>query len=308
MTRHDLDRALYRLAAAQYGAFGHSQARGLGLTDAMLHTRRRSGLHVQLAPGVSAIAAFPPTWQRQYKAAELTTPGAALCGPAAAKIHDLEGARILKPELVVAYTRSVRNRLARVHRSASSLVTTKDGFRVTTVAQTLFDVMSRSTVRQLERAMDGAILAGQAQVADLDERLRAYDGTRRRNLALWRALVHERAEAGWAPPESELEALLARAYALVAGAPPARRQAMLPWWKGGKGRSDLLVDEWRLILEADGRRWHARVRDFDDDRWRDNTAAANGWRVQRFTHTHLAHRLAEVVVLIGDAGTALRAA
>jgi very-short-patch-repair endonuclease len=48
-----------------------------------------------------------------------------------------------------------------------------------------------------------------------------------------------------------------------------------------------LLPEHRLIVEADGRRWHTRVADFDRDRWRDNEATANGYRTLRFTWVHL---------------------
>jgi very-short-patch-repair endonuclease len=65
---------------------------------------------------------------------------------------------------------------------------------------------------------------------------------------------------------------------------------------------DACIPAWGLVLEADGRRWHARVEDFDRDRWRDNQAAALGLRVMRFTHVHLVHRQLEVIRLIVDAG------
>jgi very-short-patch-repair endonuclease len=50
---------------------------------------------------------------------------------------------------------------------------------------------------------------------------------------------------------------------------------------------DLLLPAHRLIIEADGRRWHTRVQDFDKDRWRDNEAVAHGYRVLHFTWVHL---------------------
>jgi very-short-patch-repair endonuclease len=59
-----------------------------------------------------------------------------------------------------------------------------------------------------------------------------------------------------------------------------------------------------LILEGDGRRWHARVRDFEMDRWRDSVAVAHGFAVQRFTYLHLTRRTREVSGLIAQAGLA----
>jgi very-short-patch-repair endonuclease len=84
--------------------------------------------------------------------------------------------------------------------------------------------------------------------------------------------------------------------------PRMLRQAPLSWWKRGAGRADTLLPDWRTIIEADGRRWHARVRDFDQDRWRDNLAQANGYKVMRFTFTHLHHNPAEVRAIIEESG------
>jgi hypothetical protein len=120
---------------------------------------------------------------------------------------------------------------------------------------------------------------------------------------LLRALVDERLAAGWAPSESELEGLLREAVALVPGCATVQWQFPAPWAPRGQ-RVDGLIPDWRLVLEADGRRWHARVKDFDADRWRDNQAAALGLRVMRFTHPHLTHRMDEVVALISAAGRA----
>lgn len=172
MTRHDLDRALERLARQQCGAFNQQQAVRLGFTRQKPYDRRQCGAHIELAPRVYALATFPPTWQRQYKAAELSLPGAALAGSAAALVQGFDGFRVVRPEIVVPYTRTVRNRLAAVHRSLDSLTTTVDRFTVTTVAQTLFDLMPRIPVHQLERAMDGQILDGRVSVADLSEGFR----------------------------------------------------------------------------------------------------------------------------------------
>jgi len=69
-----------------------------------------------------------------------------------------------------------------------------------------------------------------------------------------------------------------------------------------------MIDAWGLIIEADGRSWHARVAAFETDRWRDNQAAAHGLRVQRFTYTMLRHRPDEVVAIIEQAGHATLAA
>jgi very-short-patch-repair endonuclease len=47
--------------------------------------------------------------------------------------------------------------------------------------------------------------------------------------------------------------------------------------------TDAYIPAWRLIVEADGRRWHQRKADMERDRIRDNAAVANGYAVLRFT-------------------------
>jgi very-short-patch-repair endonuclease len=110
-----------------------------------------------------------------------------------------------------------------------------------------------------------------------------------------RPLVLERLADGWTPPESELEALLFGLLDRLPEKPHAIRQAGLP----SPGRVDLLLPDHRLIVEADGRRWHTRVADFDRDTWRDNQATANGYGVLRFTWVHLHHLTDDVLGLVG---------
>jgi len=267
----------------------------------MVNRRTRRGDLIRLAPGIYAMAGFPPTWLRQYKAAEMSLRDAAIAGLAGAKALGFESFPVSRPELVVAYTANHRTPLATVHRSDRALTTTVDGPRVTTVAQTLFDIVARVALHRWERACDGMLLDGRLAVDELQERLETYRSSRRAGIGLLRALIGERSAQGWAPPASELEALLHETVAMIPECPTVRWQFPAPWDPRAQ-RVDSFITDWRLILEADGRRWHARVQDFDRDRWRDNRAAALGLHVMRFTHAHLLHRRAEVVRLITEAG------
>ena len=78
----------------------------------------------------------------------------------------------------------------------------------------------------------------------------------------------------------------------------AVRQANLPWREPGAGRVDFLFPEWKLIVEVDGRQWHTREQAFEQDRARDNAAAAAGWRVLRFTYRMVVDRPEECVAMI----------
>jgi FAD/FMN-containing dehydrogenase len=307
MTSGDMTRAVERLARRQDGVFSRDQVAALGFSRQMMHDRVRTGAWIRLAPQVFALASAAASWRRQYKAAEISLPGSSLGGLAACKVHRFEDFKVTRPELLVAYTRNYRTPLATVHRSDSALTTTVDGMRVTTIAQTLCDVVSRVRVDRWERAADGLLLEGRLTVEELQERRLRYEHSRRAGMPIFRALVDDRLADGYVPPASQLERALAETLDLVIDLPAAVWQAPAPWAPDNQ-RVDVMIPAWRLVLEADGRRWHARLADFDNDRWRDNQATALGLRVLRFTHLHLTRRRREVVELIAAAGTASAAA
>ena len=67
-------------------------------------------------------------------------------------------------------------------------------------------------------------------------------------------------------------------------------------------RVDAVIEEWRLILEADGRTFHTKHSDFERDRERDNLAVAHGYRVMRFTYRALNSDPAAALRLVLGAG------
>lgn len=245
-----------------------------------------------------ALARSPGTWLRQCKIAELSVDGSAIAGRPAGALHGLTGFRPGPVELLVPANASSRHPLAQLHRYAGAKLTTVEGIRVTTVAQTLFDVAECVGLWKLERALDDAILGKRITVDELDERLQFYVGSRRNGLPRIRPLVVERLAVGWSPPESELEAQLSAVLGRLPSHPVVVRQRAVTWRPSSPGRVDFLLPGHRLIVEADGRRWHTRAADFDRDRWRDNEAAAHHHRVLRFTWVHINHLADQVIDLI----------
>lgn len=294
----ELDRRIEALAGRQHCAFSRAQAFDLGATDRFVHSRLAARHWLRAAAGVYVLASSRGTWLRQCKIAELSVENAAIAGRTAAALHGLDGFNRGGIELVAPANSYCRHPFAEVHRYAGAQVTTVQGIRVTTIPQTLCDVASRVGPWRLERALDDALVRRLITIAEMNERMRFYEGSRRPGLPLIRPLVHERGEDGWTPPESELEALMIDVLGRVPSAPRVVRQAALPWRSAATGRVDFLLPDHALIIEADGRRWHTRVADFDRDRWRDNEAVANGYRVLRFTWVHLNHLATEVVDLV----------
>jgi hypothetical protein len=301
MKNHEVMRQLDALLRRQHGVVQRRQAVALGITPRMIDRRLTSREWLLLAPNVYAVASYVPTWQRQYKAAELSVPDAALSGFAASKVHGWDGFKTAPPEVMVDHRCRHRSPLATVHRGTDVRTTTVQGFKVTTQAQTLCDLLPRMRVDRWESTVDGLLLTNKLGIDDLVERRHAWEQSRRPGIGLLRSLVDERTADGWTPPESELERMLMNAVSLVPECPDVEWQAPAPWAPADQ-RVDGIIRAWMVILEADGRRWHARVGDFDRDAWRDNQAAALGYRVLRFTWHHMVYRLPEVIEIIRQAG------
>ncbi|MEZ5228889.1 MAG: DUF559 domain-containing protein [Acidimicrobiales bacterium] len=70
----------------------------------------------------------------------------------------------------------------------------------------------------------------------------------------------------------------------------ARRQYRPPWYDGWRGVVDFAWPEAKVILEVDGRRFHATSQSADDDERRDLLAIENGWIVIRVGWRTLSNR------------------
>lgn len=292
------DESVLVAARRQHGVFTRDQAFAAGASSRFIDRRLASGAWLRLDNAVYALPAFPPSYLRQLKAAELGSRGAAIAGRAAGALHQLTGFRPVRPEIVVPPTVRAVAGLATVHRYAGAQLTTVRGIRATTIAQTLFDVIRRVDLWTFERAMDDALVTGRLRVAELDERRRFYAGSRRPGLRLLEGLIEERSDEAWEPPESELEAIAAKVLARLAGRVEFRRQIRLRWRDAAPQRVDFVARRRRLIVEVDGRRWHTRVRDFERDLWRTNEAIAHGYAVLRFTWVHLTRSPEAIVAVI----------
>ncbi|HJR92021.1 MAG TPA: type IV toxin-antitoxin system AbiEi family antitoxin domain-containing protein [Acidimicrobiia bacterium] len=287
------DRNVDVYASRQHGVLSLDQARRAGFTDNMVHGRLEAGAWVRLASGVYAVASAPPKWERQVAAAILSRPRAIVSGASAAYLHGFEGYRRGRPEITVPMRTSVRSPLARVARSIwfDELGTTKvSGFKVANVAETLLVLAGRIPAARLERLTDDQLAAGVVAVEDFEPIRRRVSNGRVRGSGVLFPLLDERAADAWEPPANQLEGYLNRLVDDPA-VPPASRQHPFRF-----DRLPMIVDiyiaAWRLILEADGRRWHSRRADFERDRARDNSAAAAGIAVLRFTWRMLTEDLA----------------
>ncbi len=304
---HDIDRKIDRIAQRQCGAFNLAQLRDAGGDSDTARHRIGLGRWIQIAPAVFAVVSFPGTFERQCWASVLGEPDAAIGALAAAHLFGAPDFRPGRPEIVVAPGRNARSEIAKIHRYAGAAVTTLRRLPITTPAQTIFDIAGRVSIDRLEGATDHLLLKGDMTVADLDERLTTYLDSRRPGLPILRLVIAARRAGGYAVPISELERLGDRILRRLSGSPSIVPEASFPWLLGGAGRVDRYLCEEGIIIEFDGRLWHARVQAFDEDRWRDNQAAAAGLVVLRFTWTHVKLRPREVMAIIERTRRARRA-
>jgi very-short-patch-repair endonuclease len=285
-----------RLARRQEGVFSRTQLLRRGVKEGAIERRLAAGHWVVLAPGVYGFPSHAGTWLRQVWIAILAHPGSAAGLETAAALRSFEGYGDAPIELVAPKSASARSSVANIHRYDGARISLVRGLPATTAAQTIADLCGGRSVARVEPALDRLILAGRVTLAELEERVRFYEGSRRRGLPLFAALVAERGEGAWRPSESQLEDLLRKLVRRLNGVEVAW-QPSLPWRPTTGERLDAMLTSHGTILEADGRTWHARLRDFDADRWRDNEAAAHGLVVLRFSFVHLTHRFTDCVDL-----------
>ena len=177
-----------------------------------------------------------------------------------------------------------RSRTVQVHRSRHHRFASHDGLRVTRFEQVL--VPLAATRPDLVQTV---LHAGVHQdPRRLDRVLRHVDRLSGSRLPGLRGLLELAVDLEGDPPtQSELERRLFDVLRDVPAMPVVQRQAPAPWSPGTTSMVDALVPDWKLVLEADGRRYHQRVADFERDRWRDAEAAVHGLHVMRFTHLRI---------------------
>ncbi len=185
-----------------------------------------------------------------------------------------------------------------VHRSRTLIaadVTTVAGIPCTTVARALFDLAAVLGARPWERVYDQASILEVLDGRALDDQLRRNpSGAGVRRLRAVRDEHRAGSTASW----SELEERLL-AVSRGAGLPGPELNA---WIVPGDGepaiRVDFLWRSERLVVEADGHRFHRTRLGFETDRRRDQRLMLAGWRVIRVTWRQLQHEPEKVAGVI----------
>jgi very-short-patch-repair endonuclease len=165
------------------------------------------------------------------------------------------------------------------------------GYPTTTPARTIIDLAAVISWVRLRSAIEDVVvrrLATYGQIADVLREVR-----RRGKPGVRKLVVVLDGLGGEPPPSSELERLLYDAGR--AARVNLLRQHPLPSRGHIKGIVDAVILESKLILEADGRSWHARYQAMAKDRQREREAARLGWQTIRFIYEDLMNDLAGCV-------------
>lgn len=259
-----------------------------GLSYQQIRSRLDSGFWEGLAPRVYGLPEYPDSFERRLMSAILDHPRAIAAGESAARLHELSGYADGSLEIMVSLTGNARTGEANTLRSTffNTIARTEvRGIVSTSAAETVLTLSARISRPRLEWLLDETLSAGQATIEEFHDILLRCQGGRVKGIRNLRALVLERSDATHTASTSVLESIL---YRLMnePGMPDFVPQYEIPLF-GSVARVDAFVPDWDLVVEADGRRWHTKKRDFERDRARDNELQSLGHRVCRFTYRDL---------------------
>jgi hypothetical protein len=288
--------AVERVAAGQRGRFTRAQVReivGDPQRARNLTTRRlRSGRWRRLSSRVLMLPGAPQGNLESIWTAHLHLgTDSVVSHMSAASLWKFPGVPPGRLELLVPRGSNRRFEGATVYQRGDLTpldVAAIDGLAVTTVSRTLADLSPAVSRPRMDMLVDHALLerltTPRALTAQLEHLRR-----RGKSIGTFADCLAERLP-GVATESSvlerELTALLERA-----GIPAGIAQHPAPGRPGDReGLVDRAWPDLRWVVEADGRRWHAREAAMAIDRARDRNAQAAGWLVTRLTYDDLVRR------------------
>ncbi len=278
------------LAARQHAVVSLAQLDALGISRSAASRRVRSGRLHRIHRAVYALV--PPvllTRDGRYLAAVLA------CGPGAVLSHRSAGALIglrdhghTKIEVTVPHRIGRHHAGLLVHRAPgldiAEETTSSHGIPCTTPARTLLDLAAVLPRRGLERAFDQAEVLGLLDARPLRAVLgRHPHASGHKRLA---AVLAQHTGGSTITLSQFEEALLALLRGARLPLPRINEWIALPDGEPAI-RADFAWPAHRLVVEADGLRFHGHRAKFDSDRRKDQRLTMHGWRPVRFTWAHV---------------------
>lgn len=312
---HVIEVEAVRVAAGQHGVFAGSQI--AGMTKDLAQSRVRHGRWRRQRTGIYTIAGSPKTWEQNLWIELLAAgPGSVVGRRSAARIDHLTSRfgpviDIVQPEA------SVPRGKPRTSRRTSQLlqrhVTVIDGFPITTIERTLFDLAGLTsqqrrrrgwiyvTEARVERLVDDVLVRNRTTVAKLTRVFIDLAGRGRPGTALMRRLLDARPDS-YVPTASELEDLFV-AFVERFDLPRPKRRVDVGSSDEKIGEVDFLFERSKLVVELDGRVFHAQRMVQRNDRRRDLKLLRAGWRFLRLSWLDLRDDPDEIAELLRDVVT-----
>lgn len=281
-------RELNDVLARQHGAFSRGQAQRFGFDKDAVRRRLANHTWRRIDESVYALAASPQTWEQLLWAAFLSRPRAALTHDTAGRLLGFSGFGQGRPVLLTPRASNARSPIARILESDQfdAIATTKvDGLTVTTAPETILILARDVPSQRIEEVFDEGLISRKIDLQAMSRIVDREAGRRTPGTPLLRRLLSSRRPGAPSHSAGYLEGLLEHILA-DPRLPPYTREYPFSL-DGFPARVDIYVPCARLVIEADGRNWHAKQLDFERDRRRDNALAARGIQVLRFTYEML---------------------
>jgi len=302
MDRSGRDARLALLVGRQAGAFSFAQALSLGFPRATIHRRLGSGAWDRRFPGVYVAGGSPRTRAQELWSAVLAVGrGAVVTHESAALIHGAERLPRDPVTLTIGHGRHQRLNGLFVHQIDDLAPWHHgrwNGLVVSTPARAVVELAATQPGGEIGRVADDLVRAGRTTYAAISAVLANVARPGKPGIGKVARVLDERGD-GYVPPASELERTLFAALA-AGGLPAPVHQASLPGRGTVPGVVDAVYRDARMVLEADGRRWHTRMAASRRDRERDAQVVRAGWVTLRFVYEQIVHDPAEVCAIVQD--------
>lgn len=281
--RRDVDEGIRKLAAEQFGHVRLDQVLELGGDLQLVRRRERVGMLRRTWPNVTSIAGLPRSWTSELWAAHLQLgPASIVSHQSAAQLSDVEGVeRDLVTLSLPAHTgyRFPGVRIHHIYDHEPQDVTMVAGLPVTVLPRTIVDLAAVSLKPRIRYVLQGAVGMRRCTLEEVGAVLARVRRSGKPGVRLLHELLDEM--AGEPVDGTRLEQLLDSVLSSMPGAAPVP-QVLLGDSSTRVGIVDRVFLAEKLVVEADGRRWHVRQQRMKEDRRRDAEAAALGFQTLRF--------------------------
>jgi very-short-patch-repair endonuclease/predicted transcriptional regulator of viral defense system len=296
-----LDRRALEVAAGQRWILTRAEAYAIGYTSEIIAYRLQSGTWQSIREGCYLVAPVKRDPRVYLEAAVHAIEGAIVSHESAAELYEMK--YVPRGLAVVSVPpKTTHDFPGVIIRRPKDLVPDHieeiDGMPVSTVLRTSFDLTGVYSYARVARILDDAIAAKLIDLEQYRQFAEPLCGRGKPGSAHNRRYLAERG-AGFVAPTTELERIFFTVLGR-GGLPEPERQVRLPWYRSVPGICDCYYRRERVIAEADGRRWHTLLADFETDRHRDNEAMRNDHRVLRFTYDMLTKQPGRVIETVRD--------